>query len=292
MATTLQIESFNEINLGERTTLTEPALAGDEVLTVKSTEDYEVGHALYVGQLSREGCEKAVVASIDSPTAIGLVDELELSHTLFEVVTAVTGDSIHIYRAADVDGSVPGDETFSLLATRQIDPDQLSTYYRDSTGSSAFWYRFTYYNAATGDETSLQDSTPVRGDDFGHYASLSQIRSEAGFTNALNLKDNDVDQQRRAAESEINSTLAASYTVPFNPVPAAINTLTIKLAAAMLLVWAYGLTAEYKALLKDARDAIQAAIVIGEDGVSTASSGISSWPDDTAPRSFTIDQRF
>jgi len=59
----------------------------------------------------------------------------------------------------------------------------------------------------------LFSAGPVRGDDLGHYASISAIRQEADFTNAVNLKDVDVDQQRRAAETEINSDLASNHTV-------------------------------------------------------------------------------
>lgn len=64
---------------------------------------------------------------------------------------------------------------------------------------ACFRYRYTYYNATSNIETDIEDSVPVRGDDFGHYASLTEIRSEAGFDNAINLSDVTIDQQRRAA---------------------------------------------------------------------------------------------
>ncbi len=74
---------------------------------------------------------------------------------------------IHFYRAANVDGKVPADDLFSVLATRDIDPDQPSTYMTDSAGGSGFWYRSTYFNASTNEETALTDSEARRGQDCG-----------------------------------------------------------------------------------------------------------------------------
>lgn len=298
MASTLRIDSFHEINIVERGELSSDYVAASTVLAVRSTQGFVIGQSIYVGQTSREGCEKAVVASLTGETTINLSAALKLPHTRYEPVTAVLGDSIHIYRAADVDGSVPADELFTVLTTRTIDPDQASTYYKDSTGSSAFWYRHTYFNPITNDETPLTAFDAWRGDDFTHYASLAEVRKEAGFEKAYNLPDSDVELQRRNAESEINASLSGAYTVPFAPVPAIIRTLTIQLAAAMLLVHAYGESAGNRQKLKDARAAIEgyknrSSVLTDDDGISlTTSNGVSGYPDAEAPRSFYIGQRF
>ncbi|KSZ59665.1 hypothetical protein Z045_05700 [Rhodococcus pyridinivorans KG-16] len=298
MSTTLNVESFSEINIRERSTLAEGAEAGSTVLTLSSTEGYVVGDILYLGNLSREGCEKTVIASVDDATTVTLTNPTTLPHARFEPVTSVLGDLIRIYRAVNVDGGVPSTEMFAVLATRSIDPDQLSTYFTDSQGSSNYWYRFTYFNATTMDETSLNDSIPVRGDDFGHYASLTEIRREAGFENATNLSDVVVDQKRRAAESEVNTALSSAYTTPFDPVPEIIRTLTIQLAAGYLLQYAYGeRSAAASVKLKDARTQMEALqnrdqTITDDTGNSIAGDGISYWPGENEPRAFTMDQRF
>ncbi|ROS29605.1 hypothetical protein EDF22_1349 [Rathayibacter sp. PhB127] len=139
MATTLKIQSFVESNIRERGELAAAAPAGATSLTVRSTEGFLPGHIIYVGALSREGCERVVIASATDPTVLTLLTPLTLNHSQFEPVTSVVGDLIHIYRAANIDGSVPADDFFTVLATRNIDPDQLSSYYTDAGGSSAFW---------------------------------------------------------------------------------------------------------------------------------------------------------
>ena len=72
MATTLRIESFAPENIRERTERLEPAAAGDSLLKLVGTTDYATGDILYVGSLSREGCERAVVASVGTPTQLTL----------------------------------------------------------------------------------------------------------------------------------------------------------------------------------------------------------------------------
>ncbi|MDQ0825420.1 hypothetical protein QFZ60_001593 [Arthrobacter sp. B2I5] len=298
MATTLRIDSFDELNIVERGELSLDSVMGSSVLGVRCVDDLVAGQTIYVGQLSREGIEKAVIASIADETTISLVEPLQLAHARFEPVTAVLGDSIHIYRAPNVDGTVPSDDQFTILTTRTIDADQTSTYFKDSTGSSAFWYRYTYFNPITLDETPLNAFDAFRGDDFGHYASLSEIRREAGFENAFNLKDAVIDQQRRMAEAEINASLAGAYTVPFTTVPEIIHTLTIQLAAALLLTDAYGQTPGNKQKLQDARAAIAAyrtrsSVLTDGQGVSLASSeAVTTNLDDSDPRFFRIGDKF
>lgn len=297
MGTTLRIDSFNEINVIERTELAAAALEGATELSFRSTQGIIDGQVIYVGHLSREGIEKAVVASVDDETTVTLSAPLKLPHKAYEPVTAVLGDKIHIYRAVNVIDAVPADEAFTVFATREIDPDQMSTYYKDSAGSGGYWYRFTYFNETSMEETPLTALDPVRGQDFPHYASLGDIRQAAGLQNAFNLSDRTVELWRTVAETEIDSALAGAYTVPFNPAPAIVKSLTLELAAALLLVDAYGEGA-YGKRLKDARAKIseyrsRTAVVTDENGqpLSTSNS-VTGYPDADAPRSFYIGQVF
>lgn len=299
MSTTLTIESFSDVNLADQpqSLLTAPVAAGADGVVVESTTGFAPGKLVYLGLLSREGCEKSSISAVTSATELQLVDGLKLSHGRSEPLSAVVGDHIRIYRASDVDGTVPDLATFSVLATRTIDAEKETTYYTDSSGSADFWYRFTYFNPITLAETDLASSVPVRGDDFGHYASVSEIRKEAGFDNAHNLSDVDIDAQRRNAESEINSTLGTRYTVPFKPVPEMVHTLTVQLGAALLWDRYLKGTTKGRDALKDVRTRIESYVtgqsLVDDDGQSIATGDkVSSWPDETAYRAFTMDMRF
>lgn len=293
MSTTLRIDSFADINIVERGVLAGDVEVDATTLELVSTDGFVAGQTIYVGTLSSEGIEKAVVGEVVNQTELTTVSGLKMAHTRSDAVTAVVGDRIKIYRAANVDGTAPAADAFTLLTTRTIDADQPSTYYRDAEGSSAYWYAFSYYNATTEDETDR--SEPVRGDDFEHYASLSDIRKAAGFQNSTNLADSYIDEARRQAQSEINSALSNRYTVPFTPVPEIIRTLTVQLAAALLKLrfGYYGNDKELKALRAQLEGlATGDGSITGEDGTDLSTDeGVDGYFGD-APRMFTVEQRF
>ncbi|MDR6794734.1 phage gp36-like protein [Pseudarthrobacter oxydans] len=297
MATTLRIDSFNEINVIERSELAADAAEGASELLLRSTQGIIDGQVIYVGHLSREGIEKASVASVDDETTVTLSAPLKLAHKAYEPVTAVLGDKIHIYRAVNVTDMVPDPEAFTVLVTREIDPDQMSTYYRDSAGSSGYWYRFTYFNESTLAETDLLELPAVRGETAPHYASVREIREAAGFQNAYNLSDSRVELWRRTAEAEINAALAGAYVIPFDPVPEIVHALTIQLAAALLEDDAYHSTTTAKKI-KDARAALKdyqlGSIAVTDDqGIDLGTSEtISGWPNESVPRYFRMEDRF
>ncbi len=300
MSITLNIESFAPHNIKERTQLLEPAAAGDTVLNLLSAADYADGDVLYVGSLSVEGCERAVVASVNTSMQLTLVAPLEHAHIAYDDVCSVLGDTIRIYRAPNVTGAVPVDASFVALATRSIDSDQQSTYYRDTNGTSNHWYKFTYTNMNTGDETELSDSTATRGQDFGNYCSLREIREEAGALQAHNLLDTTVALCRTNAQNEINAALRNVYgkKVPFNPVPGQIKTLTIQLAAALLKQIRFpGQDGLWGAQLKDARAKLSALqnkddSLSDEDGEDIVDSSIGFYPGDDDYRAFSMEMKF
>lgn len=292
MATTLRIDSFADINIVERGVLDAGVAVGATTLPLIDTDGFEAGQTIYIGHLSREGIEQAVVATVASKNELTIVSPLQVAHTSSTPVTAVLGDTIKIYRAANVDGSAPALGDFVVLTTRTIDADQPSTYYRDPDGSSSYWYSYSYCNVDTEDETDR--SEPFRGDDFEHYASLSVIRKEAGFQNAHNLGDSFIDEARRQAQSEINSALSHRYTTPFNPVPEIIRTLTIKLAAA-ILKYNQGIGSEkslaaLRAQLQELADGDGS--ITGDDGSDLDNTeGVSGYFGNE-PRMFSVGQKF
>lgn len=294
---TLRFDSFHEINIVERAELVADVEVGASTLLLRSSQGFLIGQTIYVKTLASEGVEKAVIESVPNETTVNLTQPTKLPHARYDAVPAVLGDQVHVYRAVNVDDSVPIDASFSVLATRDIDPDQQSTYFTDPAGSSGYWYRFTYFNLTTMAETPLTALDPVRGQDFPRYASIGNIRQAAGLQNAVNLAGRTVEPWRGVAETVIDSALAGAYTVPFHPAPAVVKSLTLELAAALLLVDAYG-NAANGARLKDSRVKVTAygdktAVVTDENGQSlSTSSSVTGYPDANAPRSFYIGQRF
>jgi hypothetical protein len=72
MSTTLNAESFAEINIRKRTTLDAAAAAAATTLTVASTEGLSAGQPIFVGTPGRDGCEGATINAIADATHLTL----------------------------------------------------------------------------------------------------------------------------------------------------------------------------------------------------------------------------
>lgn len=76
----------------ERAELAADAALGATELLLRSTQGIINGQTIYVGHLSREGIEKAAVASVEDETTVTLSEPLKLPHKASDPVTAVLGD--------------------------------------------------------------------------------------------------------------------------------------------------------------------------------------------------------
>ncbi|MCT2077508.1 hypothetical protein [Dietzia cinnamea] len=299
MAYTVQCESFQEVIVKERTQLRAGSLAGATTLTVVSAQGIANGDVILVGTPGLDGCERAVVSAVASETQLTLVDELKLPHAAYDALTALKADRVRVYRASDLLNNPPeASAAWTVLGERELDVDQLSTYYSDPEGGDAFWYRYTYVDTA--DTFESIPSVPVRGTGYRRYCSIREIREEAGFLNAVNLRDTLVEQQRRAAEAEINAVVSGIYGahLPFDPVPEIVRTLTIQLAAGLLLLVTFGEESQRgNELTKSVRTRLKA-IAAREETIDIpgelpgGTTTVNFWPDETAPRAFRMDQRF
>lgn len=259
MAQTLTLSNFDNPNIRETTKLNADVAVADTNLTISFSDDIEAGDFLYLSRLGSESGEVVTVASIidaDSITASAATKP----HGRFEDATVLFGDQIKIYRAINVDSSQPADDTFTFLDTANIDYDQPTTTYVDDTGGSGFWYKYIYRNSSSGEETLLTDSSAARGGGVGNYCSIQAIREEAGFQNNRYITDNQINNERQAAQDEINAELNGIYTIPFEtPISPLITRITKTLAAGFLLSKDYGVVNSFSTnngtnKTKEARD--------------------------------------
>lgn len=240
MTALLEIDNFAANNLHEKSYVEVASDATDTTLTVKSDENISTNLYALIGQLADETSELCLITGI-AADVLTLSPALANAHSRYDDVTILEANQIRVYRAANVDGSEPDDGDFTLLATVDIDTDNLQTSYTDSSGGSDYWYKFTYYNSASSDETTTADSQAVRGGAVNVYATIEQIRVEAGVENNPYMSDAFVDEQRIEAQDVINTALQGTYTVPFEaPIAPIIERCTKLLAAGYILKKDYG----------------------------------------------------
>lgn len=319
MAQTLKIANFNALNIVETSKLDADSIIGATSLTLQYNDNFSANDYLYLGRLGSEAGELCVLASLSGSQGIVLSSPgTTKPHSRFDDITSLYGNKLKLYRAANVDGTLPADGSFSLVGSPiAIDFDQVQTTVNDPTGGDGYWYKATFFNSTSNNETALASSEGVRGGSIGNYCTIEQIRKRAGLQGNRWINDADLDVSRQAAQVEINSNLIGLYTIPFTtPINQMIRNITIDMAAGMALLGDYGPTVvldttngqkkldDARALLARIKD--KELILPNTIGASTAISGansINAWPDQTtgtiptdpnngAPRMFSTQDRY
>jgi hypothetical protein len=300
MSQTIKIPNYTSTskpsNLTGTTRLDADAAAAASTITVQNTQGFTAADFIIIGTPGSDTTEMLTIQTITPSTTITPTTALKLPHSKYSYVYGLVGNQIKVYRAPNVNNDQPADSAFTVLATVSIQDDQAYTTYIDSVGSSAYWYKYTYYNATSLFETNLADSTATRGGDAGNYCSLDSIRLESGFRNAQYITDDMIDAKRKAAQDEINGTLNGFYITPFvAPINAFISDITVRLAAGLLLTEQYNVVNKTNninglAKIKSARDDLnkinlKEIVLTDANGVSFAldgsTGGASSWPNET-----------
>lgn len=242
MSSTLKIDNFTSVNIQERASLAADVEAGATSLLLDNNQDIAANDFMLVGNAGASTAEITNVQTVEGAT-IATTDPLRLRHNQYEDVLVLFGDKIKIYRADNVDGTQPADAAFAAITALgiPIDSDQRSTIYTDPIGSADYWYKYTYLNSVTDEETPLSNSLAARGGAVGIYATLDDIRSSAGFENNHNITDPYIDGFRRSAQDQVNGKLAGVYSIPFvAPINSFITRITISLAAGHIKLDQFG----------------------------------------------------
>lgn len=316
MSATIKIDNFGSLNIKELGQVDVDAAAAQANVTLKSSANFLANDYVVIGRRGTEPAELKQILSV-AAAVVTLTANLSYLHSRFEPFTSLFGNKIRVYRAPNVDGSQPADGAFTLLSTTDIDVDQAYTSVVDAAGSDQYWYKFTYYNSTTTDETNLADSAAARGGGANSYCSIDDIRQEAGLVYNQFITDSQIDTKRQAAQAEVNSALVGVYTVPFvAPINPLIQQITAVLAAGMILLEDYGpmnnlSTANGQALVDKARDLLnkldtKKLVLIDSAGADTSVPGsansYSGWPNASTadadpseggnPRSFRTSDRY
>lgn len=306
MAEVLRPTNFDAINVLEKTELSADAAAGQKVTNVLSAQGIATDDFYIVGELVGELAE---LAQLDSKTgnALTAVANLTQSHKKGEAVTKIFGNKIKLYRAANVDGSVPADGSFSEIITLDIDVDQNYTEYTDSSGGAGYWYKKTYYNSENLSETDLADAVAVRGGNYGYYVTWEEVRGEAGLGGNKWIEASVYQDKLKKAQSEVNTSIrVGGYTLPLTVVPEVIKHATVLLAAGYVLTRDYGpenagTSKDGERKIKQAREILKG-IEDGSQPLTDDNTGvdlandtpgrINGYPDDTAAYNTPSEDRF
>lgn len=322
MAETIKIPSFDNLNLQEQSVLSADANAGQAIIAPLNLSGYSTNDFILITpNFGSETSEILRVQSVSS-TQITFTSNLTFKHYKGEKIYKLFGNQMKLYRAANVNGTIPADGSFSVVGSAAIiEADDIFTELTDSSGGSSYWYKATYYNSVSTNETSLSNAEALRGGGYGHYCSIEDILKEAGLSTNAQIDETQVSARRDQAESEVQGVLAgAGYTLPLTDssdnayTPPVIENIVRTLAAGLILSQDYGAAAQggtndgaKKA--QEARDLLtkisdRTLVLTDPTGAQLAiTSRVQSWPDDTTadvgtdgvtgePAYFTMSKKF
>lgn len=295
MSEVVSMLNFEEINIVEETSFAADALAGATSVTVENGQNFF--NLDYIVLDDGEQAELKQINGVVSGETVP-ISALQFPHKKYDKILKLRGNQLRIYRAANVDNTVPLDAAFSLLTTIDIDVDQEYTDYLDTSGGSGYWYKYTYYNSQTSTETDLSLALAVRGGDYDRYVDVEDIRREAGLQNNREIDDTQIHIRRLHAEDRIKSALKkAGYALPLTNsagqlyVPPVIENIARLLTAGYILQQDFGPTAGSVERGKEKIDMALAdllkieegqLVLVDVDGSTLAQiESVSGWPDET-----------
>lgn len=289
----------------ERTRLSADATAGTNVeLTLENTDGVAADAFVVIGH---EGSELAELEQINDPVASATsvrVALLKFNHQKGEPVTVYRYNQRKFYGSTSANGTYLELTSDGSPKDIQVDDPQGTTL--EYTGDTATYFKATYYNSETSEETAIGDSVAAEADESTRYASLWAIRKHAGLAGNPLYSDFRMEMKRRQAENEINSAIGSRYTLPLGEVPPLLSYICELMAAGYIDYEEFGADGqggkwlgEARALLKAVQGGTQ--LLLGADGVElgrvevpVADTLLDGYPNDadTDAAQFSMSDRF
>lgn len=295
----------------QRTRLAADSLPGSSVvLSVLDADGFIAGQYVAIGYEGSEGAELSKVTAV-TPTSVTF-DTLLLAHKADEPLVIFRFNKRKFYGALTATGSfveITGSGSPVIITVS----DPQGTYCEYIGNEGYIYFKSTYFNSSTSEETPLSESDAILADESVRYCSLYAIRQQAGLTNNPFITDGRIETYRHRAESEVDSYLNARYILPLlnssgaAEVPFLVENCTTLLAAGYMDYQEFGKDGEGVKWLGEARSILKklqtpgGQQLMGSDKIEmqtrTLSSGIASYPDQVdntngPARQFTMAQRF
>lgn len=237
----------------ERTQLDADVSAGSNViLTLLDNNKLDLNTFIVIGY---EGAEKTEIQKVNASVTPGTdvqVATLLFAHKKGEPVTVYRYDKRKFYGSLTAGGTYNELTSYGSPTLIQVDDPQ-GTLFEYNGGEGYEYFKSTYYNSATLEETDPDDSDAVASDQSLRYTTLYNIRNQAGLTNNPYITDGVLETYRKRAENEVKSYIMAKYVLPLTEIPAIIENATTLLAAGYMDYKEFGRDGEGVKWLGEAR---------------------------------------
>lgn len=274
----------------EKTEITSDASTGTVAVAVKNTNGIVVDDFCIVGIEGDDQTEIAQVVSVVENETITF-SNLRFAHKSGTLITKIRYNQRKLYGCATKTG------TFVAIGSATgIEVDNPRGTYFEYTGTTYVYFKATYYNSETAEESDIDDAKAIQAGIANHYCSVYDIREEAGFLENPYISDGMINARRLVAENEIKASVGVIYSLPLSADCEIIKQIARLLSAGWLMYKEYGSEAsgtakdgmekvkEARSMLKSIRE--RRLILLDEDDtelnkVTSPMTQVKGWPDST-----------
>lgn len=230
--------------LSEKTSFSADEVIGQTVLSVNNAQGFVANSYIVLGNLGYEKAEIAKIASIDTGLiTITITSGTKHAHSEGELITKIFYNQRKFYRSTTESGTYTHLTSEGSPVNLKVD-DPSGTCLEDSSGLSTSWYKSTYYNSTTGQESDIDDAIATKAGEVEFYTSIYKVKAEAGLQDNSYISDELVDSYRLESQNEVDSIISGVYSVPLSVIPKIIEHITRLLAAGLLLQKEYGMESD------------------------------------------------
>jgi hypothetical protein len=277
----------------DKTSLTADSVPGNgTVFAVENGGNYAVHDWIVIGYEGDATAELCQISAVGT-TSLTVTTSL-LTHKANEPIVQYRYNARKFYGATALAGAYTELTGYGSPVTIPVnDPQGTVLEYNGVEGYT--YFKATYWNTYSSEESNVTDSDAVLADESVRYCSLYAIKTQAGLTNNPYITDGLVEVYRKRAENEVDSYLNARYVLPLlnstgvAEIPFLVENCTTLLAAGYMDYKEFGKDGEGVKWLGEARSILKklqtpgGQQLLGADKMEmqtkTLSSSVMSYPD-------------
>lgn len=205
------IPVFNIETIGlEKSYLSNPYSATATAISVKNNNRFVANDRIMIGEMGQEKTEIVTVSSVNANGNDMVIGATLFSHSADDPIYKLPFDQVKYYRS-----TTTAIGTYIVVSTQDLDVDnaELSTSYNDVTGTSAYFYKFTFYHSISAVESAFSDvigGSGWRREQVGNI--IDEILQEVSDTNEQHVTR----QEMLGYFNDVNDDLQVSVAKPYN----------------------------------------------------------------------------
>ena len=204
------IRAFNpETDNLEKSYLSNPYSSGITSVAVKNNDRFATNDRIMIGEMGAEATEVVTVSAVDADGISLTIGATDYSHSADDPVYKLRFDQVKFYRS-----TTGSSGTYSALSTQDLDVDNadLKTVYDDTTGTSSYYYKISFYHSISTLESALTDAIQGSGwrrEQVGYI--IDEILQEVNDPNEVVVSRNELMGYFNDVNDELTTNVSKPY---------------------------------------------------------------------------------